>query len=181
MGRRETLGFGLRREAGLETLVEDVVRSSDRDPTRRRSARRSRRLGMVADGVGPVDRDVEGVLELVLDATGRFDHPLIAERLFDWHASLLPTGRSGMRRIAVGRGRDERARYDRSHVVDDVASRLTLNERQRRVLKGVLDGFEGKFTTSKWAKLAKCSQDPALRDVTVLVEHGLLTRLVTDA
>ncbi len=72
------------------------------------------------------------------------------------------------------------------------AGGLALNERQWRVLNRVLDGFEGKLTTSKWAKLAKCSQDTALRDITVLVGHGLLApnpgggrntsyRLVTDA
>ena len=72
------------------------------------------------------------------------------------------------------------------------AGGLALNERQRRVLNRILDGFEGRLTTSKWAKLAKCSQDTALRDITFLVGHGLLTRnpgggrntsysLVTDA
>ena len=53
---------------------------------------------------------------------------------------------------------------------------LTLNDRQRRVLNRLLDGFEGKLTTSKWARLAKCSQDTALRDITILVGHGLLAR-----
>ena len=72
------------------------------------------------------------------------------------------------------------------------AGGLAVNERQRRVLNRVLDGFEGRLTTSKWAKLAKCSQDTALRDITFLVGHGLLARspgggrntsysLVTDA
>jgi Fic family protein len=56
------------------------------------------------------------------------------------------------------------------------AGGLALNERQPRVLNRVLDGFEGKLTTSKWAKLAKCSQDTALRDMTILVDHGLLAR-----
>ena len=285
---------------------------------------------MDAGGVRPADRGVEGVVELMLDATGRFDQPLTAERLFDWHASLFPTGRSGMRRIAVGRWRGERAdpmqvvsgpigrervhfegppaarvdaemraflqwfeapaagdpvlraglahlwfvtvhpfedgngriaravadmalarsegssqrfysmssqiRAERAAYYDvlertqrgttDVtdwmtwflaclgrsieaaatalgavlakarswerAAGLALNERQRRVLNRVLDGFEGKLTTSTWAKLAKCSQDTALRDITFLVDHDILTRnpgggrntsyhLVTDA
>ena len=109
----ETLGFDLRREAVLGTLVEDVVKSSDIEGEKLDSAEvRSsvaRRLGMDAGGLGTADRDVEGVVELMLDATGRFDQPLTAERLFDWHASLFPTGRSGMRRIAVGRWRGERA------------------------------------------------------------------------
>ena len=269
---------------------------------------------MDAGGVAPADRDVEGIVELMLDATARYDQPLTAERLFDWHASLSPTGRSGMRRIAVGRRRDERAdpmqvvsgpigrervhfeapsaarvdaemraflhwfetpadtdpvlraglahlwfvtvhpfedgngriaravadmalvrsedssqrfysmssqiRAERGTYYDvlertqrgttDVtdwmtwflaclgrsideagtalaavlakarfwerAGGLALNERQRRVLNRVLDGFEEKLTTSKWARLAKCSQDTALRDIMTLVDHGLLAR-----
>ena len=113
LGRMETLGFDLRREAVLGTLVEDVVKSSDiegekLDAVEVRSSI-ARRLGMDAGGVAPADRDVEGVVELMLDATGRYDQPLTAGRLFDWHASLFPTGRSGMQRIAVGRWRDAQA------------------------------------------------------------------------
>ena len=330
LGRMETLGFDLRREAVLGTLVEDVVKSSDIEGEKLDAAEvRSsiaRRLGMDAGGVAPADRDVEGIVELMLDATGRYDHPLTADRLFDWHASLFPTGRSGMRRIAVARWRDERAdpmqvvsgpigrervhfeapaavrvdaemraflhwfgtpaqrdallrfevpaqrdpvlhaglahlwfvtvhpfedgngriaravadmalarsegssqrfysmssqiRAERGDYYDvlertqrgttDVTAWMTwflaclgrsidaagtalaavlakarfweraggiaLSERQRRVLNRVLDGFEGKLTTSKWARLAKCSQDTALRDIMALVDHGLLTR-----
>ncbi len=109
----ETLGFDLRREAVLGTLVEDVVKSSDIEGEKLDAAQvRSsiaRRLGMDAGGVAPADRDVEGVVELMLDATGRYDQPLTAGRLLDWHASLFPTGRSGMQRIAVGRWRDAQA------------------------------------------------------------------------
>ena len=334
LGRMETLGFDLRREAVLGTLVEDVVKSSDiegetLDAAEVRSSI-ARRLGMDAGGVAPADRDVEGVVEMMLDATRRYDRPLTAARLFDWHASLFPTGRSGMRRIAVGRWRGESAdpmqvvsgpigrervhfeapsavrvdeemrafldwfkapaegdpvlraglahlwfvtvhpfeggngriaravadmalarsegspqrfysmssqiRAERAAYYDvlertqrgatDVtdwmtwflaclgrsidaagtalaavlakarfwerAAGLTLNDRQRRVLNRLLDSFEGKLTTSNWAKLAKCSQDTALRDIAVLVDHGLLARnpgggrntsygLVTDA
>ena len=314
----ETLGFDLRRETVLGTLVEDVVKSSDIEGEKLNAAEvRSsiaRRLGMDAGGVAPADRDVEGVVELMLDATGRYEQPLTAERLFDWHASLFPTGRSGMRRIAVGRWRDERvdpmqvvsgpigrervhfeapaaARVDAemraflhwfdapadadpvlraglahlwfvtvhpfedgngriARAVADMAlarsedssqrfysmssqiraeraayydvlertqrgttdvtdwmtwflaclgrsieaagtaltavlakarfweraASLPLNERQGRVLNRLLDGFEGKLTTSKWARLAKCSQDTALRDIMALVDHGLLAR-----
>ena len=317
-GRMETLGFDLRREAVLGTLVEDVVKSSDiegekLDAVEVRSSI-ARCLGMDAGGVAPADRDVEGVVELMLDATGRYDQPRTAGRLFDWHASLFPTGRSGMRRIAVGRWRDAQAdpmqvvsgpigrervhfeappaarvdaemraflrwfeapaetdpvlraglahlwfvtvhpfedgngriaravadmalarsegssqrfysmssqiRAERAAYYDvlertqrgttDVtdwmawflaclgrsieapgtalgavlakarfwerAAGLALNERQRCVLNRVLDGFEGTLTTSKWTKLAKCSQDTALRDITALVDHGLLAR-----
>ena len=318
LGRMETLGFDLRREAVLGTLVEDVVKSSDIEGEKLDAAEvRSsiaRRLGMDAGGVAPADRDVEGVVELMLDATRRYDQPLSAKRLFDWHASLFPTGRSGMRQIAVGRWRDERADpmqvvsgpvgRERVHFEAPSAARvnpemrafldwfeapaeadpvlraglahlwfvtvhpfedgngriaravadmalarsedssqrfysmssqiraeraayyevlertqrgttdvtdwmtwflaclgrsidaagtalaavlakarfweraggIALNGRQRRVLNRVLDGFEGKLTTSKWARLAKCSQDTALRDIMALVDHGLLAR-----
>ena len=318
IGRMENLGFDRRREAVLGTLVEDVVKSSDIEGEKLDAAEvRSsiaRRLGMDAGGIRPTDRDVEGVVEMMLDATGRYDQPLTIDRLFDWHASLFPTGRSGMRRIAVGRWRGERAdpmqvvsgpigrervhfeapsaarvdaemraflhwfeapaeadpvlraglahlwfvtvhpfedgngriaravadmalarsedssqrfysmsaqiRAERGDYYDalertqrgttDVTDWMTwflaclgrsidaagtalaevlakarfweraggiaLNERQRRVLNRVLDGFEGKLTTSKWAKLAKCSQDTALRDIMDLVAHGLLAR-----
>ncbi len=330
----EALGFDLRREAVLGTLVDDVVKSSDIEGEKLNAAEvRSsvaRRLGMAAGGVTPADRDVEGVVEMMLDATRRYDRPLTAERLHDWHASLFPTGRSGMRRIAVGRWRQphtdpmqvvsgplgrervhfeaptaarvdaemqaflqwfetppavdpvlraglvhlwfvtvhpfedgngriaravadmalarsegspqrfysmssqiraERAAYydvlertqrGTTDVTDwmtwflaclgrsidaagtalapvlakariwERAAGLALHERQRRVLNRVLDGFEGKLTTSKWARLAKCSADTALRDIRALVDRGLLARnpgggrntsyrLVTDA
>ena len=318
LGRMEALGFDLRREAVLGTLVEDVVKSSDIegekvDAGQVRSSV-ARRLGMDAGGIGRVDRDVEGVVEMTLDATGHYDRPLIAERLWDWHAALFPTGRSGMRRITVGAWRDrgsdpmqvvsgpagrERVHFEAPsaarvdaemrafldwfeaptttdpvlkaglahlwcvtvHPFDDGNGRiaravadmalarserssqrfysmssqirteraayydilertqrgttdvtewmawfllclgrsidgsgsalatvlakarfweraagLSINSRQRQILNRLLDGFEGKLTTSKWAKLAKCSPDTALRDITHLVDHGILTR-----
>ena len=318
IGRMEALGFDVRREAVLGTLVEDVVKSSDIEGEKldARQVRSSvaRRLGMDAGGMGRADRAVEGVVEMMLDATRRYDELLTAERLFDWHASLFPTGRSGMRRITVGAWREsssdpmqvvsgpagrERVHFEAPsaarvdaemqafldwfeapadidpvlkaalahlrfvtvHPFDDGngriaravadmalaraegssqrfysmssqiraernayydvlertqrgetdvtewmgwflvclgrsidnagtalagvlakarfwerASGFSLNERQRLVLNRVLEGFEGKLTTSKWAKLAKCSQDTALRDITCLVDHGILVR-----
>jgi Fic family protein len=318
IGLMEALGFHLRREAVLGTLVEDVVKSSDIEGEKLDAAQvRSsvaRRLGMDVGGIGRADRDVEGVVEMMLNATGRYDEPLTAERLFDWHASLFPTGRSGMRRIAVGAWRGsgsdpmqvvsgpagrERVHFEAPpaagldaemetllewfeappaidpvlmaglahlwfvtiHPFDDGNGRiaravadmalarsegssqrfysmssqiraernayyevlertqrgttdvtewldwflaclgrsidsahatlagvlakarfweraagLSLNDRQRLVLNRLLDGFEGKLTTSKWAKLAKCSQDTALRDIVFLVDHGILVR-----
>ena len=318
IGRMEALGFDLQREAVLGTLIEDVVKSSaiegeKLDAGQVRSSV-ARLLGMDAGGIGRADRDVEGVVEMMLDATRHFDRPLIAERLHGWHASLFPTGRSGMKRITVGAWRNsdsdpmqvvsgpagrERVHFEAPaaarldaemgafldwfdaptktdpvfkaglahlwfvtiHPFDDGNGRMaravadmalarserspqrfysmssqiraernayydtlertqrgttdvtawmgwflaclgrsidsattvlagvlakarfweraagiSLNERQRLVLNRVLDGFEGKLTTSKWAKLAKCSQDTALRDITFLVEHGILAR-----
>ena len=318
IGRMEALGFDLRREAVLATLVEDVVKSSDiegekLDVEQVRSSV-ARRLGMDVGGTGQADRDVDGVVEMMLDATPRFDQPLTTERLCDWQASLFPTGRSGMRRITVGAWRSsqsdpmqvvsgpagrERVHFEApsaasldgemraflywfeapaetdpvleaalahlwfvtvhpfedgngriARAVADMAlarsegssqrfysmssqirternayyeilertqrgttdvtewmgwflaclgrsidsagtalagvlakarfweraAGLALNERQRLVLNRLLDGFEGKLTTSKWAKLAKCSQDTALRDIAFLIDHGLLVR-----
>ena len=119
LGRMETLGFGLRREAVLGTLVEDVVKSSD----------------------------IEGEK---LDAA-------------EVRSSIEAAGTALAAVLAKARFRER-------------ASGLALSERQRRVLNRVLDGFAGKLTTSKWAKLAKCSPDTALRDITILVGYGLLAR-----
>jgi len=318
MGRMEALGFKLRQEAVLQTLTEDVLKSSEiegekLDAEQVRSSI-ARRLGIDIGGLKAVDRNVEGVVEMVLDATRHYEQPLTAERLFAWHASLFPTGRSGMRPIRVGTWRDdstgpmqvvsgaigrERVHFEAPaagrldqemgafldwfngnaetdwvvkaalahlwfvtiHPFDDGNGRIaraiadlalarseqssqrfysmsaqireeraayygvleqtqkgttditpwmdwflgclgraiegaqatlgavlfkarfwealadfSLNERQRLVLNRLLGGFEGRVTTSKWAKLAKCSQDTALRDILPLVERGILVR-----
>ena len=318
VGRMESLGFKLRKESVLRTLTEEVVKSSDIEGERlnQDQVRSSvaRRLGMDIAGMVPADRNVEGVVEMMLDATQNYARPLTEERLFGWHAALFPTGRSGMTKITVGNWRDdasgpmqvvsgpvgrERVHYQapktrrlgaemRSflkwfegeksvdpvlaagiahlwvvtvHPFDDgngriaraitdlalarsesspqrfysMSSRISaapkqyydilektqkgdlditkwlqwflarldeafeqaeetlssvlnkarfwdaiettpLNERQRLVLNRLLDGFEGKLTSSKWAKLAKCSQDTASRDIDDLVRKGILVR-----
>ena len=106
LGRMEGLGFRLRAEASLTTLTSDVIKSSaiegallDAEQVRSSIARR---LGLDFGGNVKASRDVEGVVEMMLDATQKYAEPLTAERLFGWHASLFPTGRSGMRRITVG-------------------------------------------------------------------------------
>ena len=111
LGRMEGLGFALQKEAEVETLTLDVVKSSELegeklDPDQVRSSV-ARRLGLDAGGTEPADRDVEGVVETMLDATQNFAAPLTDERLFGWHAALFPTGRSGLRRIIVGGWRDD--------------------------------------------------------------------------
>ncbi len=314
----EALGFELRQEAVLETLTADVLKSSEiegekLDAEQVRSSI-ARRLGMEIGGLERADRDVEGVVEMMLDATRRYDQPLTAARLFAWHASLFPTGRSGMTRIRAGAWRDDStgpmavvsgpigkehvhftapaARrlegemeaflewfnagaamdpvlkaglahlwFVTVHPFDDGNGRIAraiadmalarsenspqrfysmstqirlesaayydileqvqqgtldvtpwmgwflgclgraiagaqttvgavlakarfweslgdfaVNKRQRLVLNRLLDGFEGKLTTSKYAKLAKCSQDTALRDLLPLVERRILVR-----
>jgi Fic family protein len=318
IGHMEALGFNLRREAVLQTLTADVLKSSEiegekLDAEQVRSSI-ARRLGMDIGALTPADRNVEGIVEMMLDATRRFDQPLTAERLFSWHASLFPTGRSGMTKIRAGDWRDDstgpmevvsgpvgkehvhfqappakrldgemRAFMDwfnanagidpvlkaglahlwfvTIHPFDDGNGRIAraisdmvlarsenspqrfysmsaqirqergayygilektqkgtlditpwmdwflgclgraidgaqttlgavlakarfwesvagvaINDRQRLVLNRLLDGFEGKLTTSKYAKLANCSQDTALRDILPLLERGILTR-----
>ena len=107
----EALGFPLQQEAVLQTLTEDVVKSSDIEGERLDASHvRSsiaRRLGIDAGGVQPTDRQVEGVVEMMLDATRNYEQPLTADRLFGWHASLFPSGRSGMRKVRVGVWRDD--------------------------------------------------------------------------
>ena len=318
VGQMERLGFRLQQEAVLKTLTEDVLKSSaiegERLDAEQVRSSVARRLGMDIGGLKAVDRNVEGVVEMMLDATGHFDQALTEERLFGWHASLFPTGRSGMHQIRTGAWRDDRsgamqvvsgpigrekvhyeapaakrlkgemraflrwfnAANERDWVVkagiahlwfvtvhpfDDGNGRIaraiadmalarsdgsaqrfysmsskiqqkragyyevlertqkgttditrwmqwffetlgeaidaaqtalkgvlakaefwkrlegmSLNDRQRLVLNRLLDGFEGKLTSSKWAKLAKTSQDTAARDIAKLVELGVLMR-----
>ena len=317
-GKLEAMGFKTQDEALLQTLTEDVIKSSDIEGEKLDSAQvRSsiaRRLGMDIAGLVPADRNVEGVVEMMLDATQKYESPLTARRLFDWHAALFPTGRSGMREIIVGDWRDdsggpmqvvsgpvgrERVHFEappaqqipeesdlflewfnqpkqidpllaaglahlwfislhpfedgngriaraiadmvlahgedssqRSYSMsaqirkerDDYYSTLErtqksslditywqswfldclgraiehahknldealkkarfweryarepLNERQIKVLNRVMDNFEGKLTSSKWAKIAKCSQDSAGRDIKDLMERGALRK-----
>jgi Fic family protein len=318
IGHMEALGFELRQEAVLKTLTADVLKSSEiegekLDAEQVRSSI-ARRLGMDIGALKQADRRVEGIVEMMLDATRHYDQPLAVERLFSWHAALFPTGRSGMVKIRVGTWRDgstgpmevvsgpvgrvhvhfrapaaarvdgemrtfldwfnanggmdpvlkaglahlwfvtihpfddgngriaraiadmalarsentsqrfysmsaqirqERAAYygilERTQnetmdvtgwmewflgclgrAIDGAQSILSavlakarfweavagvpLNPRQRLVLNRLLDGFAGKLTTSKYAKLAKCSQDTALRDILALVERGILVR-----
>ena len=111
IGRMDSLGFSLRAEAALRTLTEDVVKSSeiegevlDRHQVRSSLARR---LGIDIGALAPTDRHVEGVVEMMLDATANYSEPLTAERLFGWHAAMFPTSRSGMSKITVGAWRTE--------------------------------------------------------------------------
>ncbi len=318
LGKMEALGFDLRREAHLRTLTEDVVKSSEiegevLEPSQVRSSI-ARRLGLDVGGLAPADRHVDGVVEMMLDATGDYAQPLTQKRLFAWHAALFPTGHSGMTEIRVGAWRDdsngpmqvvsgaigkEKVHYEAPpaqripaemvrflngfeqpketdpllaaglahlwfvtlHPFDDGNGRIAraiadmalarsentgqrfyslsaqirrerddyynmleatqksgldvtpwqewflgcllraiegaketlgavlakahfwerfakepLNARQINVLNRLLDGFEGKLTTSKWASLAKCSQDTAYRDMLDLVNRGALKK-----
>ena len=106
LGRMEALGFELRTEASVTALTEDVVKSSaiegeelDTDEVRSSIARM---LGLDVAGLPTPGREVDGIVEVMLDATQNFERLLTAERLYGWHAALFPTGRSGMHRITVG-------------------------------------------------------------------------------
>lgn len=106
LGRMEGLGFEFKQEANLNTLTYDVVKSSaiegeNLNPKEVRSSI-ARRLGVDLAGLVPASRDVEGIVEMMLDATQNFSETLTKDRLFGWHAALFPTGHSGIHRITVG-------------------------------------------------------------------------------
>jgi Fic family protein len=111
MGRMEALGFSLRSEAILETLTLDVIKSSEIEgeilKTDQVRSSIARRLGLEIGGLVHSDRHVDGVVEMMLDATQNFNKPLAKDRIFGWHASLFPAGRSGMHKITVGAWRDD--------------------------------------------------------------------------
>ena len=106
LGRIEGFGIPLRKEATLETLTEEVVKSSEIEGEKlnRNQVRSSlaRRLGVDIGALTPADRNVEGTVQMVLDATENYEKPITKERLFGWHAALFPTGWSGLRKITVG-------------------------------------------------------------------------------
>ena len=318
LGRMKSLGFPLRVEAALQTLTQDVVKTSEiegqRLDTQQVRSSIARRMGVDIGGLPPVDRNVEGIVDVMFDATNHHDAPLTDERLFGWHAALFPTGRSGLQRITIGGWRTEASGpmqvvsgpYGREtvhfeapsperlntemtefirwfnapvdtdpvirsavahfwfvtiHPFDDGNGRIAraiadlvlagsegstqrfysmssqiqlerkayydvlehsqkgsldvtdwiqwfldclkhaiqaseetlravltkarfweahagepFNSRQRVMLNHLLDGFEGKLTSSKWAAITKCSQDTALRDVSDLLDRRMLER-----
>jgi Fic family protein len=318
LGRMEALSFSLQKEAELATLTLDVLKSSEIEGEKLNAdqvrSSIARRLGIDIAGAVPADREVEGVVEMMLDATQNFAKPLTEERLLGWHAALFPTGRSGLRKITAGAWRKdaegpmqvvsgpvgkekvhyeapaaalldlEMARFIRwandtdktdlvlrsalahlwfvtIHPFDDGNGRIAraiadwllaksenstqrfysmsaqirqernayydilektqkgtldvtpwiewflgclgraldatettlaivlrkarfwerlrgtaINERQRLVLNRMLDGFEGKLTSTKWAKIGKCSHDTALRDIQYLIDKGVLVK-----
>ncbi len=109
IGQMNALGFSEKEEATLTTLTLEVVKSSEieGEHLNYEQVRSSiaRRLGLNVAGMIPSSRHIEGVVEMMLDATQRFDLPLTEERLFGWHAALFPTGYSGPYLIEVGKYR----------------------------------------------------------------------------
>jgi Fic family protein len=319
LGRMEGLGFALQAEANLQTLSLDVIKSSEIEgeilpPDQVRSSL-ARRLGINIEGLVSTDRHVDGMVEMMLDATQQFSDALNPDRLFGWHAALFPTGRIGMHRKVVGNWRDNLPQdpmqvvsgpigretvhfqapdaslipdemkaflhwfnthspidalikaaiahlwFVTIHPFDDGNGRiaraitdlqlaradghaerfysmsaqirkernayyetleetqkgdlditvwlewflgclnraigatdqtlgvvlqkakfwdqhaaLSLNDRQRMMLNKLLDGFDGKLNSSKWAKICKCSSDTAVRDINDLIEKGILEK-----
>jgi Fic family protein len=146
IGRMQALGFPLQEEAVLKTLTEDVLKSSeiegeilDKDQVRSSIARR---LGIDAGALPPANRNVEGVVEMMLDATQRFDEPLSAARLFGWHGALFPTGRSGLSKIKVAQWRDKESgpmrvvsgAYGREQVHSEAPAADRLDDEMQRFL-----------------------------------------------
>jgi Fic family protein len=316
LGKMESLGFDLQNEAVLNTLTLDVIKSSEiegefLDIEQVRSSI-ARRLGIEIAGAIESERHVEGIVEMMLDATQKYDLPLTKNRLFGWHAAMFPSGWSNLTKITVadwrkditgpmqvvsgpmgkekvhyqapgadrielemikflnwfenereidlvlkaaiahfwfvtihpfddGNGRMSRAiadmtlarsdkstrrfysmsaqikverkqYYEKLEIAQKANSDITawilwflqclinaidstevtlstilhkaafwklhattnLNDRQQKIINRLLDGFDGKLTTSKWGKINKCSQDTALRDIQDLIKKNIL-------
>jgi len=111
MGRLADVGMALRDQASLAALTEDVVKTSEIEGEQLNieSVRSSiaRRLGVDIGALAQVDRHVEGVVEMVIDATANCNAPVTRERLFGWHAALFPTGYSGLSKLNVATWRDD--------------------------------------------------------------------------
>ena len=109
LGLMSSAGFKLQETAVLDTLTLDVTKSSEIEGEKLNTdqvrSSIARRLGIELAGAVPADRSVEGVVEMMLDATQNYTDVLTADRLFNWHAALFPTGRSGMHKITVGNWR----------------------------------------------------------------------------
>src|SRR4051812_12751372 len=198
IGHMEALGFDLRQEAVLQTLTGDVVKSSEiegetLDAEQVRSSI-ARRLGLDIGALKPADRHIEGIADLALarseSSPQRFYS--MSTQIRQEHRAyydILERTQKGTMDITpwmcwflgcLGRAIDA-AQSTLGSVLAKArfwerARDVALNDRQRLVLNRLLDGFEGKLTTSKYAKIAKCSQDTALRDILPLVESGILVR-----
>lgn len=164
LGKMESMGFNLQAEANLHTLTLDIIKSSEiegeiLDAGQVRSSI-ARRLGMdVAEILIPSDRHVEGVVEMMLDATQKYNDPLTDERLFNWHAAMFPTGRSGMVKIAVGSYRDN-TKDDPMQVVSGAMGREKIHfqapesEILQKEMSALLEWFNNESPTDAVLKAA---------------------------
>jgi Fic family protein len=111
IGKMGTLGFDLRNEANLEMLTQEIIKSTEieGEVLEKEQVRSSiaRRLGLDISGLVYSERHVDGIVDLMIDATKNFDKDLNKERLFSWHSALFPTGESGVYKITAGHWRDD--------------------------------------------------------------------------
>lgn len=121
-GQISMLGFDLTNKAQLDTLTADITQSSEIEGEilNQEQVRSSiaRHLGIDMEGLPEANRYIDGVVQVMIDAIRNYQEPLTAGRLFDWHAALFPTGRSGMYRITVANWRQgtEPMQIGRAHV-----------------------------------------------------------------
>lgn len=110
-GKMDAIGFNLQNEAYLETLSQDVIKSSEIEgeilDTQQVRSSIARKLGIDIGGLVDSERDVEGIVEMMIDATQHYKSEINEERLYGWHSALFPAGRSGMHKIIVGKWRDD--------------------------------------------------------------------------
>jgi Fic family protein len=131
LGHMKGLGFRFRSEAALESLASEVIKSSaiegtKFDPASVRSSL-ARRLGIQSTDTALSNRDVEGAVEMMLDATQKYAEPLTVERLLGWQTSLFPGGRRGLQRVLVGQWRT--AEMDPMQVVSGPLGRDRLRRK----------------------------------------------------
>jgi Fic family protein len=130
LGKMERLGFELQAEATLQTLTMEVVKNSEIEgellDTEQVRSSIARKLGIDIAGLIQSDRYIDGIVEMMLDATQHYSQPLTEERLFAWHAALFPSGRSGMQKIVVGAWRNNPPR-DRMRVVSGPMGKETIH------------------------------------------------------
>jgi Fic family protein len=150
-GRMEELGFQLKEAANLEVLTEEIIKSSEieGEVLNREQVRSSlaRRLGVNIVALTPAEGNVDGIVEMMVDATKKYNAPLTFERLFGWHAALFPTGRRGLTKIKVGDWRTEES--GPMQVVSDVAGREHVHYEAPKAallsdeMKAFIDWFNG--------------------------------------
>ncbi len=165
LGGMQSLGFQLRQQTNLENLAAEVIQSSaiegtKFDPASVRSSI-ARRMGLPSEKEGSSSRDVEGAVEMILDATQQYDLPLTEDRLLGWQASLFPAGRSGIQRIAVGKWRTPE--MDPMQVVSGPVSRDRIRRKHIHFEAPAADRLSGEVAAFlKWFETVD-GTDPVLR------------------
>jgi Fic family protein len=165
LGGMQSLGFQFRQQTNLESLAAEVLKSSAIEGTlfEPASVRSSiaRRMGLSAEKQGSTNRDVEGAVEMILDATQRYDRPLTEDRLLGWQAALFPAGRSGIQRILVGKWRTPET--DPMQVVSGSISREHIRRKNVHFEAPAADRLPGEVATFlKWFE-ASDGTDSVLR------------------